>query len=39
MLDNTNMGGGDGRPKYSHILHSSLLRITSWVKRKLKAGK
>ena len=21
MLDNTNMGGGDGRPKYSHILH------------------
>ena len=29
MLDNTNVEGGDGRPKYLHILHSSLLRITS----------
>ena len=34
-----NMGGGDGRPKYLHILHSSLLRITCWVKRKRKENK
>ena len=25
MLDNTNMGGGDGRPKYSHILQNVML--------------
>ena len=25
MLDNTNMGGGDGRPKYSHILRDVML--------------
>ena len=25
MLDNTNMGGGDGRSKYSHILQDVML--------------
>ena len=25
MLDNTNMGGGDGRTKYSHILQDVML--------------
>ena len=27
MLDNTNMGGGDGRPKYLHILQLELEKV------------
>ena len=27
MLDNTNMGGGDGRPKYLHILQVKLEKV------------
>ena len=27
MLNNTNMGGGDGRPKYLHILQVKLEKV------------